>query len=271
MSGVRYAAFNRCYRLFVGRVRMAHRSNDAVVRGTLNQFERTGKLRRERDNANKAVRGGEKFLEELLRRWHDGVERMHAAPDGVDERPFQVDSQDFGCKSRIRISRAADVTRNAVQAFADLFGWRGHSSRDERRSAPSRDRGRNLGDRLGRAFHHVMAAGTVNVHIHESGNDNLVASCKVFRIVRNADLIAMPYLGDFGVFNDDDTIEYFFVGSEDAAGVDGGRGHGSIMLPELRAKNTAEPCILFLLRYNHGARKFKRNRNGQVRRKLNGI
>src|ERR1700752_1586104 len=26
MSGVRYAAFNRCYRLFVGRVRMAHRS-----------------------------------------------------------------------------------------------------------------------------------------------------------------------------------------------------------------------------------------------------
>jgi hypothetical protein len=31
------------------------------------------------------------------------------------------------------------------------------------------------------------------------------------------------------------------------------------MLPELGAKNTGEPCILFLLRYNRGARKFKEN------------
>src|ERR1700751_3045290 len=184
---------------------------------------------------------------------------MHSTPGRVDERPFQVDSQNLGCKSRIGISRAADVTRNAVQAFAGLFGWRGHSSRDERRGAPSCDRGRNLCDRLGRAFHHVMAAGTVNVHIHEAGNYNLVASCKVLRIVGNADLVAMPYLGDFGVFNDDDAIENFFMRCEDAAGVNGGRGHGSIMLPELRVKNTAEPCILFLLRYNQGARKFKEN------------
>jgi hypothetical protein len=29
------------------------------------------------------------------------------------------------------------------------------------------------------------------------------------------------------------------------------------MLPELRVKNTSEPCNIFLLRYNHGARKFK--------------
>jgi hypothetical protein len=49
------------------------------------------------------------------------------------------------------------------------------------------------------------------------------------------------------------------VRSEDPAGVNGGRGHGSFMLPELGAKNTGEPCIIFLLRYNHGARKFKEN------------
>jgi len=30
------------------------------------------------------------------------------------------------------------------------------------------------------------------------------------------------------------------------------------MLPELGVKNTGEPCIIFLLRYNHGARKIQR-------------
>jgi hypothetical protein len=40
------------------------------------------------------------------------------------------------------------------------------------------------------------------------------------------------------------------------------------MLPELGAKNTSEPCILFLLRYNHGARKIQSTWNG---RKFGGI
>jgi hypothetical protein len=43
------------------------------------------------------------------------------------------------------------------------------------------------------------------------------------------------------------------------------------MLPELLVKNTSEPCILFLLRYNHGARKFKENGLQKVGRDLHGI
>ena len=98
-----------------------------------------------------------------------------------------------------------------------------------------------------------MATGAVNVHVNEAGNDDFIARRKVFRVVGDANFVAMPHLRDLAVFHDNHAVENFLMRSQDAAGVNGGRGHGSFMLPELRAKNTSEPCILFLLRYNHGA------------------
>jgi len=106
------------------------------------------------------------------------------------------------------------------------------------------------------------------VHVHEARNDDFVARREVLRVVRDANFVAMAHLRDLAVFHHNHAVKNFFVRSEDAAGVNGGRGHGSFMLPELAAKNTSEPCILFLLRYNHGARKIQSEWNG---RRFGGI
>src|ERR1700757_5484666 len=99
VSGVGYATFNRRYCLFEGSVRVAHRGNDAIARRAFHKFERTGKFRRKRDDADEPVRSGDEFVEEFLRGWRDGIERMHATPRWVYERPFQMDSQHFGGES----------------------------------------------------------------------------------------------------------------------------------------------------------------------------
>jgi hypothetical protein len=109
-----------------------------------------------------------------------------------------------------------------------------------------------------------VAAGAVNVHVNETRNDDLVARRKMFRILRDANFVAMADLGDLAAFDDDHAIENFLVRREDAAGINGGRGHGSFMLPELRGKNTTEPCILFLLRYNRSAPNAWENANENV-------
>ena len=104
-----------------------------------------------------------------------------------------------------------------------------------------------------------MATGAVNVHVNEAWNYDFVARSEVLRIIGNAYFVAMAHLRDFAAFNDDHAVENFFVWGKNAAGVNRCGTHGSFMLPELRVKNTREPCILFLLRYNHGARKSKEN------------
>ena len=185
---------------------------------------------------------------------------MHATTGRIDEWPFEVDSQNLGSKSGIGISRTSDITRDAMQALAGLFRGCRNGGRDERCGTASRYCRRDFPDCLRGAFHHVVAAGAVNVHVDEAGNHDFVSRSVVFRIVGDANLVAVAHLRDLAAFNDDHTVENFFVWREDAAGVNRGRSHGSFMLPELKEKNTSEPCILFLLRYNHGARKFKENR-----------
>jgi len=164
-----------------------------------------------------------------------------------------MDSEDFGRESRFGVSRTANVVRDSVEAFAGVFWWGGDGSGDNRGgSSPCHCRG-DFCDGVFGAFHHVVAAGAVNVHVNETGDDNLVAGRVMFSVRWHAHFVAMADLRDLAVFDDDHAVYDFFVGREDAAGVNGCRGHGSNMLTELGGKNTSEPCILFLLRYNRCA------------------
>jgi hypothetical protein len=64
------------------------------------------------------------------------------------------------------------------------------------------------------------------------------------------DLVAMPDRRDACFLDEDDPIEDLILRRQYSAGVNGGCRHESNMLPEVADKITAEPCILFLLRYN---------------------
>ncbi len=71
--------------------------------------------------------------------------------------------------------------------------------------------------------------------------------------------VAMADARDASAFDDDHVIEQLFLRREDAACIDCGSRHSPSMLLEVRRKISAQPCILFLVRYNHGAQLIGRN------------
>src|SRR5580700_1136243 len=116
----------------------------------------------------------------------------------------------------------------------------------------TRDGGGDAVERGWGRFHHVMAARAVDVDVNKAGNDGHAGSDVVGGALRDFNLVAMADCSDAAVLDDNNGVEELFLRSEDAARVNGGDGHSlslGIVL-ELRGKNTGEPCIIFLLRYN---------------------
>jgi len=71
--------------------------------------------------------------------------------------------------------------------------------------------------------------------------------------------VAMADARDAPAFDDDHVIQQFFLWRQDASCVDCSGRHSPSMLLEVRSKISAQPCILFLVRYNHGAQLIGRN------------
>ena len=65
----------------------------------------------------------------------------------------------------------ADIARDAFEAAAGLFDGRGDGGGDKRSGAVARDGGGDAVERARVAFHHVVAAGAVDVHVDESRHD----------------------------------------------------------------------------------------------------
>ena len=80
-------------------------------------------------------------------------------------------------------------------------------------------------------FHHVVAAGAVDVHVHESGDDRHSGRDVVDRVGRHADFIAMPERGDAAAFDDDDAVVDFLFRRQDPAGMYDGGLHRPHALP----------------------------------------
>ena len=84
-----------------------------------------------------------------------------------------------------------------------------------------RDRPGDGGERFWRAFHHVAAAGAVDVHIHEARRDGEAARFPPGGARRYGDLIARTHGDNLLAVNDDHGIGYFLARRERAAGKNG--------------------------------------------------
>ena len=120
---------------------------------------------------------------------------MYAAARRTDERAFEVDPENLRRESRLGIARAANVTRDAAQGCAQVSSGGAVTVVATSDVVPRRatvEAIRSIASR--RAFHHVVAAGAVNVHVNETRNDDHVARRKMFRILRDANFVAMADL-----------------------------------------------------------------------------
>ena len=193
------------------------------------QIERAGKFRREREDARRALRGGKESLEELDRGRHDPFRRMHAAPRWTDERTFEVDAQNFGL-GRVGCP-ATPCAASCIQAAMPATAWQVRSSLAVTVVAtsdvvPCRATVRvTAGERLGRAFHDVVAAGAVNVHIHETRRDRQAGGVESPSIAWHGNAVARTDCHYFCAFDDDHRIGDFLVRRKGAVDKDGLGGH----------------------------------------------
>src|SRR5277367_3270941 len=112
---------------------------------------------------------------------------MHAAARLADEWSLEVNADEFSRELAVllrlfQLLVAANVARNAFEAVAGLLDCRGDGGGDERRGAVARDRGGNAVECAGGAFHHVVAAGAVDVYVYKSGHDGHFRGDVVHRI-----------------------------------------------------------------------------------------
>ncbi len=77
----------------------------------------------------------------------------------------------------------------------------------------------------GVAFHYVVAAGAVNVHVDEARHHRHARRHVVDRARGNAYLVAVAERRDPAAFDDDYAVADLFLRGQDAAGVDGDGRH----------------------------------------------
>src|SRR6516164_2509020 len=100
---------------------------------------------------------------------------MNASPDGANKGAFKMDAEHF-CAGVPRLMLKRNVARDSLGALANHVRIGRDGGGDKRSSAVG-------GDSLGNgfqcfvgAFHHVVAASTVNMYVKESRRGDLVAS-----------------------------------------------------------------------------------------------
>src|ERR1700722_17443601 len=96
---------------------------------------------------------------------------MNTAAFRINERTFQVNSENVGAETRI-IRRAfvrANIRRDAFQAVAGGFDGRRDRGRDDRGGAEACYGSSNLVEGRGFSFHHIVPARAVNVQGAEAG------------------------------------------------------------------------------------------------------
>ena len=112
-------------------------------------------------------------------------------------------------------------------------------------------------------FHYIMAASAVDMHVNKAGNDGHAGSDVVHGAFWDFHFVAMTDCGDAAAFNENNGVEKLLLRSEDAARINSGDGHSLRIVLELRGKDTGEPCIIFLLRYNQMSPISRRALNGK--------
>src|ERR1700761_1993973 len=100
---------------------------------------------------------------------------MDATACGAEERSFEVDSQNFGMDVFLQ-ELLSDVTRDSFGGATDSLSTGDDGGRDERSGATRCPSSRDELQGFRGAFHDVMSAGAMNVHIDKAGNCQLIGS-----------------------------------------------------------------------------------------------
>src|SRR4029077_7097724 len=108
-------------------------------------------------------------LEKLLQHCNGGasesIGRVNTSASLADKRTLQMNSDDFRRETAVFFGLfvIVDVARDSLEAFAGFVNRGGDRRRQHRSGSESRDRGRDFIEGPGIRFHHVVAAGAVNV------------------------------------------------------------------------------------------------------------
>ena len=78
---------------------------------------------------------------------------------------------------------------------------------------------------FGSGFHHIVAASTVNVNVHEAWDDDGIARDDIACVRGNLDFITVANRSDAAILNEDHAVVQFLMRREDAMGVNDLRNH----------------------------------------------
>ncbi len=121
---------------------------------------------------------------------------------------FQVNAQNFGSQAGIfRCSCERMYWAIPSRLAARFIDGSGDGCREDRRGAVARNGGGDAVERGGRRFHHVMAAGAVDMDVNKAGNDGHAGGDVVSGALRDFHLVAMADCGDAAAFDDDNGVE----------------------------------------------------------------
>ncbi len=175
VDGVMCAVGDGGARLLIGGVSVSDGDDEAGPARRVNARHRAQEFRGQCQNLSVALSGFDEFIEQFGGREFQEFRRMHAAADGIDKRPFEMNAEDFGA-AIFRAMLARNVAGDAFHAFADGFGAGGNSSGNERSCAVCSKHAGHRPQRVFGGFHDVMTASAVNVHIEETGGGDFVRS-----------------------------------------------------------------------------------------------
>src|ERR1700735_2201505 len=120
----------------------------------------------------------------------------------------------------------ANVEGDSFKAAARFVDRSGDGGGNERCGAMARYRGRDAIERARACFHHVMAAGAVDVHVHKAGHDSHAGGDVVDGAGGHANFVAMADGNDAAAIHEDYAVADFLEGREDAVSMNGGARHG---------------------------------------------
>ena len=126
---------------------------------------------------------------------------------------------------RLTVVNVAGDGRQAADGF---FWRRGDGGGDDHSGAETRHGFGDQAQRFGSAFHHVMAAGAVDVYVHKSGHHDHAGGDAIVSAGGDFNFVAMSDRGDFPVFDDHQSVGDGFVRGEHLAGVDDECVHGGV-------------------------------------------
>jgi hypothetical protein len=212
MNGMPHAAGNCRAGLLVSGVGVAHGNHDAGIVGGIDARRCAEQLRSNGQDARIPGSGLQQTVEKVGGGQLEPLRGMHTATSVAKEWPLVVNSEDFGARS-LCVELSGDETSDPLHAAAGVIGTCRYGGSDKGSSSVARERAGHYGHRFLGAFHDVVTASAVDVHIDKSGNGGAVHCRDFLRTRGQAHALAWTNGLNDAVSNKNSGTEYFCCGS----------------------------------------------------------